>query len=122
MSHINSTGEPTQQDEPIAVIGIACRFPGNANTPSKLKDLIRAPYDLSKTVPANRFDTTSFFHADNAHHGTTNANKAYFLEEDLQQFDPAFFNVQASEADAMDPQQRLLMEVVYESLYDRQSV
>lgn len=118
MSYSHDPAISTQQEEPIAVIGIACRFPGGANTPSKLKDLIHAPYDLSRTVPANRFDTKSFFHTDNAHHGTTNANRAYFLEEDVLRFDPAFFNVQASEADAMDPQQRLLMEVVYESLYD----
>ncbi|KAF2682692.1 hypothetical protein K458DRAFT_453848 [Lentithecium fluviatile CBS 122367] len=113
MSIFNRTEQPV---EPIAIIGIACRFPGGANTPSKLKDLIQSPYDLSKTVPANRFDTTSFFHSDPSHHGTTNANKAYFLDEDIRNFDTAFFNVQASEADAMDPQQRLLMEVVYESL------
>lgn len=107
-----------QQEEPIAIIGTACRFPGGANTPLKLKNLIQSPYDLSKTVPANRFNPSGFFHSDPSHHGTTNANKAYFLEEDIYNFDTAFFNVQASEADAIDPQQRLLMEVVYESLYD----
>ncbi|KAH7062709.1 hypothetical protein BKA63DRAFT_573005 [Paraphoma chrysanthemicola] len=103
-------------DEPIAIIGVACRFPGGANTTSKLKDLIQSPCDLSRTVPATRFDTTSFFHSDSSHHGTTNANKAYFLDDDINHFDAPFFNVQASEADAMDPQQRLLMEVVYESM------
>ncbi|KAH8726360.1 hypothetical protein GQ44DRAFT_613908 [Phaeosphaeriaceae sp. PMI808] len=105
-----------QQEEPIAIIGLACRFPGGANTPLKLKDLIETPYDLSKTVPADRFDTTSFFHAQSSHHGTTNSNKAYFLDDEVRHFDTAFFNIQASEADAIDPQQRLLMEVVYESL------
>lgn len=103
-------------EEPIAIIGVACRFPGGANSPEKLRDLIHEPCDLSKTVPANRFDTTSYFHKDSAHHGTTNSTKAYFLDEDIRQFDAAFFNVQASEADAIDPQQRMLMEVVYESL------
>lgn len=107
-----------ENQEPIAIIGVACRFPGGANTPSKLKDLIQSPYDLSRTVPSTRFDATSFFHSDPSHHGTTNTSKAYFLDEDISQFDTAFFNIQASEANAVDPQQRLLMEVVYDSLYD----
>lgn len=107
-----------QQEESIAIVGVACRFPGGANTPLKLKDLIQSPHDLSRTVPASRFDTASFFHSDPSHHGTTNANKAYFLDDDINHFDAPFFNVQSSEADAIDPQQRLLMEVVYESLYD----
>lgn len=55
---------------------------------------------------------------DRTRHGTTNANKAYFLDDDINHFDAPLFDVQASEADAIDPQQRLLMEVVYNSLYD----
>lgn len=115
MPSANRTGH---EGEPIAIVGVACRFPGGANTPSKLKDLVESPRDLSRTVPADRFDAKSFFHSDSSHHGTTNANKAYFLEDDINHFDAPFFNVHASEADAIDPQQRLLMEVVYESLYD----
>ncbi|KAE8858945.1 hypothetical protein PTNB73_08425 [Pyrenophora teres f. teres] len=113
---MHSHNRTEQQDEPIAIIGVACRFPGGANTPSKLRDLIHSPHDLSRTIPANRFDTKSFFHSNSSHHGTTNADKAYFLDDDVSHFDAPFFNIQASEADAIDPQQRLLMEVVYESL------
>ncbi|KAF1957271.1 hypothetical protein CC80DRAFT_592570 [Byssothecium circinans] len=113
---MTSANRAEQEGEPIAIVGVACRFPGGANTPSKLKVLIESPHNLSRTVPATRFDAKSFFHSDPSHHGTTNANKAYFLEDDINHFDAPFFNVQASEADAIDPQQRLLMEVVYESL------
>lgn len=108
--------QKSDQDEPIAIIGTACRFPGGADSPSKLWELLRSPHDLSQPVPADRFDSTSFFHTDGSHHGTTNANKAYFLEEDISRFDNAFFNIQPGEVDAIDPQQRVLMEVVYEAL------
>ncbi|TRX87742.1 hypothetical protein FHL15_011367 [Xylaria flabelliformis] len=102
--------------EPIAVVGAGCRFPGGANTLSKLWDLIRQPYDLATTPPTSRFDVNAFYHVDGAHHGTTNATKSYFLSRDIGLFDAAFFNIQAAEAEAMDPQQRLLLEVVYDAL------
>jgi hybrid polyketide synthase/nonribosomal peptide synthetase ACE1 len=113
---MSSANRIERHEEPIAIIGVACRFPGGVNTPAKLRDLIQSPHDLSRNVPATRFNTRSFFHPDSSHHGTTNANKGYFLDDDISHFDAPFFNVQASEADAIDPQQRLLMEVVYESL------
>ncbi|KAK4033573.1 BcPKS5, polyketide synthase [Parachaetomium inaequale] len=105
-----------QNQEPIAVIGMACRFPGGCDSPSKLWDLLRAPRDLTQRIPADRFDIAGFYHSNGSHHGATDAQKAYFLEQDVTQFDNAFFNVPAAEAEAMDPQQRLLMETVYDSL------
>jgi len=102
--------------EPIAIIGTGCRFPGGASTPSKLWDLLVKPRDLTGSPPRNRFDGDAFFHADGTHHGTTNATKSYYLDEDVSHFDAAFFNIQAAEAESMDPQQRLLLEVVYDGL------
>ncbi|KAL6903335.1 BcPKS5, polyketide synthase [Trichoderma evansii] len=104
------------EQEPIAIIGMACRFPGGSDSPSKLWDLIQSPRDLSKRVPADRFDTTGFFHANGSQHGATNAPNAYFIEEDVTRFDNTFFNIQPAEAEAIDPQQRLVMETVYDSL------
>lgn len=49
------------EKEPIAVIGMACRFPGGSDSPSKLWDLLESPRDLSKCVPTNRFDSTGYF-------------------------------------------------------------
>ena len=103
--------------EPIAVIGMACRFPGSSDSPSKLWDLLKSPRNLSKRVPVDRFDVTGFHHANGSQHGATDATNAYFIEDDVTRFDSAFFNIQPAEAEAIDPQQRLLMETVYDSMY-----
>ncbi|KAI1312188.1 thiolase-like protein [Xylaria venustula] len=105
-----------QQQEPIAIVGSSCRFPGGANSPSALWKLLERPRDLCKDIPKDRFDTTRFYHPDGSHHGTTNVRQSYFLEEDIRAFDAAFFNINPNEADSIDPQQRLLMETVYEAL------
>ncbi|ENH63773.1 Lovastatin nonaketide synthase [Fusarium oxysporum f. sp. cubense race 1] len=103
-------------NEPIAVIGSACRFPGDSSSPSKLWDLLKSPRDLLTKVPSNRYNADAFYHADSKHHGTTNVRHSYFLNEDPARFDNNFFNIQPGEAEAIDPQQRLLMEVVYQGL------
>ncbi|KAL1618817.1 putative Hybrid PKS-NRPS biosynthetic cluster [Neofusicoccum ribis] len=105
-----------QRNEPIAVIGSACQFPGQSTTPSKLWELLRAPRDLLQTIPSDRFNAESWYHEDSAHHGTSNVTKSYFLAEDPTAFDSQFFNIPPKECEAIDPQQRLLMETVYDSL------
>ncbi|KAJ5815884.1 hypothetical protein N7447_008117 [Penicillium robsamsonii] len=102
--------------EPVAIIGTGCRFPGGASSPSKLWELLQNPRDIARKVPANRFNINAFYHPDGDHHGTTNVQESYFLDEDIKAFDAAFFNISPTEAVAMDPQQRLLLETVYESL------
>ncbi|KAJ5579714.1 uncharacterized protein N7459_005699, partial [Penicillium hispanicum] len=104
------------QEEPIAIVGSACRFPGGANSPSALWKLLQNPRDLSQVIPKDRFDTTGWYHPDGSHHGTTNVRHSYLLEEDARVFDAAFFSISPNEADSIDPQQRLLMEAVYEAL------
>lgn len=101
--------------EPIAIIGAAQRFPGGANTPSKLWDLLTSGKDLTREPPAERLNLRKFHHSDGEHHGSTNVSKSYFLDEDPGLFDAAFFNISPLEAEAMDPQQRLLLETVYEA-------
>lgn len=105
-----------RRNEPIAVVGSGCRFPGSATSPSKLWELLKAPRDLVKKVPKERFNVDAFYHPDGSHHGRTNAQYAYFLDEDPYIFDPGFFNIPPSEVDTIDPQQRLLLETVYESI------
>ncbi|KAJ5951279.1 uncharacterized protein N7479_009692 [Penicillium vulpinum] len=102
--------------EPIAIIGTACRFPGGCDSPSKLWELLKNPRDISKKVPLDRFNVDHYYHPEATHHGTTNATKSYFLEENVAQFDAPFFNIQPMESDAVDPQQRLLLETVYDSI------
>ncbi|KAL9045821.1 MAG: hypothetical protein Q9214_001201 [Letrouitia sp. 1 TL-2023] len=109
----DSTGNP---GEPIAIVGTGCRFPGSANSPSKLWDLLRKPYDLLSTIPSDRFNPDAFYHPDGLHHGTSNVTESYFLQEDHRVFDAGFFSIKPVEAHSIDPQQRVLLETVYESL------
>ncbi|OTA01513.1 hypothetical protein A9Z42_0018340 [Trichoderma parareesei] len=102
--------------EPIAVIGLGCRFPGSSNTPSKLWDLICEKKDILRKIPIDRFNADSYFHEDGERQGLMNVKHAYTLDEDIRAFDASFFKINAREAEAMDPQQRLLLETVYEAL------
>ncbi|KAF1730572.1 Nonribosomal peptide synthetase 14 [Beauveria bassiana] len=102
--------------EPIAIIGIGCRFPGNSTSPSKLWSLLSDPSDLSKYASPTKFNIHGFFHPDGEHHGTTNARKAYWLEQDHRLFDASFFNITPKEAEAIDPQGKILLETVYEAI------
>lgn len=101
--------------EPIAIIGSACRFPGDLSTPSDLWDFLQSPRDLQTEVPKDRFNADAFHHADGSHHGRTNARHGYFLNN-VKTFDAQFFGVQAGEAESMDPQQRQLLEATYDAL------
>ena len=102
--------------EPIAIIGSACRFPGEATTPSKLWDLLQNPRDVVRVIPETRFNPEGFHHEDNMHHGTSNVRHSYLLSEDHRQFDAQFFGIKPVEANSIDPQQRLLLETVFEGL------
>lgn len=102
--------------EPIAIVGSACRFAGDANSPSKLWDLLREPRDVRSEIPESRFSVNGFYHPDGAHHGRSNVKHTYFLNDDPSAFDAEFFGINPIEARAMDPQQRILLETVYEAI------
>lgn len=106
--------------EPIAIIGSGCRFPGNADTPSALWEVLSRPRDLLVDVPEDRFSANGFYHENGRYHGHTNVRKAYFLDNSeknsIRRFDAPFFGISPAEANTMDPQTRLLLETVYESL------
>jgi acyl transferase domain-containing protein len=105
-----------QRNEPIAIVGSACRFAGDASSPSKLWDVLKEPQDLLREIPDSRFNADAFYHPDGSYHGHSNVRHAYLLNEDVAAFDAEFFGIKAAEARAMDPQQRLLMETAYEGL------
>ncbi|TDZ13320.1 Polyketide synthase-nonribosomal peptide synthetase [Colletotrichum orbiculare MAFF 240422] len=106
--------------EPIAIIGSACRFPGESVTPSRLWELLRDPRDVGGPLPRSRFSAEGFHHPDPFHHGHSNVKdmRSYFLSGDSveRQFDASFFGIRAAEAAVLDPQVRLLMETTYEAL------
>ncbi|OWY54922.1 polyketide synthase [Alternaria alternata] len=103
--------------EPIAVIGSACRFPGGANSPHKLWELLRDPRDILREFPDDRLVLSKFYNGNANHHGSTNVrNRSYLLSEDIRAFDAPFFHINPREADGMDPAQRILLEAVYEAL------
>ncbi|THW50357.1 ketoacyl-synt-domain-containing protein [Aureobasidium pullulans] len=105
-------------DEPIAIVGIGCRLPGESNTPSKLwENLLRDGKSAWSEIPKNRFNLDAWYHPDGNRPGSVNTRGGYFLSHDdsLRQFDPSFFGISPLEAASLDPQQRKLLEVVYES-------
>jgi acyl transferase domain-containing protein/acyl carrier protein len=104
------------KNEPIAIIGIGCRFPG-ANDTAAFWQLLRDGVDAIREVPADRFDQHAFYDPDPAAPGKMNTRWGGFLGQ-VDQFDPNFFGISPREALRMDPQQRLLLEVTWEALQD----
>jgi len=102
--------------EPIAIIGIGCRFP-KAKDKKAFWQLLRDGVDAITEVPASRWDVEYFDNFEPATSDKMNIRWGGFLE-DLDQFDPEFFKISPREAMSMDPQQRLLLEVAWEALED----
>jgi acyl transferase domain-containing protein len=110
-----TTSQPYQQ-EPVAVIGFACRLPGGNTTPHKLWDFLRRGGVASNKVPESRFNIDGHWDG-SLKSRTMRPLGGMFLEgTDPADFDASFFEISKGEAISMDPNQRQMLEVVYEGL------
>jgi myxalamid-type polyketide synthase MxaD len=101
--------------EPVAVVGIGCRFPGGVNDPESYWDFLTAGGDGLVDIPHDRWNVEKFYDPDLSP-GTSRVHRGGFLTCPVDEFDAAFFGISPREADHIDPQQRLLLEVTWEAL------
>ncbi|MCV7380588.1 polyketide synthase [Mycobacterium alsense] len=105
---------PARTDEPIAIVAVACRFPG-ATDPEAFWELLAGGVDAIREVPDDRFDIDEFYDPDPDTPGKIYSRFGGFLDE-IDGFDPEFFGISPREAMWIDPQQRLMLETVWEGI------
>lgn len=103
--------------ERIAIVGIGCRYPGDANTPEEFWELIIGKKDALGPIPKDRWDNEGLYAPEWRRVGKISVNRGGFIKN-IDKFDAGFFGISPLEAQRMDPQQRMLLEVSYETVED----
>ncbi|RMZ80449.1 hypothetical protein DV737_g3022, partial [Chaetothyriales sp. CBS 132003] len=101
--------------EPIAIVGMSCRFPSEAKSVPGLWEMMTKARKGHSKIPADRFNADTWYHPSHDRRGAVNVKHGFFLEDDISLFDAPFFSITAKEASGMDPMQRILLEVSYET-------
>src|SRR3954449_13528937 len=101
--------------EPVAVVGIGCRFPGGVVGPEAYWTFLANGGDAISEIPSERWDADAFYDQDSFAPGRMSSKWGGFLS-DVAGFDADFFGISPREAEAMDPQQRVMLEVAWEAL------
>ncbi|MEM7130014.1 MAG: beta-ketoacyl synthase N-terminal-like domain-containing protein [Chloroflexota bacterium] len=109
-----SEATKSQKNEPIAIIGLGCRFPGEADTPAEFWQMLCDGVDAIREVPAGRWDEDEYYDPEPNVPGKMYTQRGGFLEQ-VDTFDPQFFGISPREAASLDPQQRMLLEVSWEA-------
>jgi acyl transferase domain-containing protein len=104
-----------RRNEPIAVVGMACRFPGDSNSPEEFWDFLKADSDGIVAVPKDRYNVDDFFEEDMSSTLTMNTRWGGYVK-DVDKFDAGFFGISKREAAAIDPQQRMMLETAWEAM------
>jgi len=106
------------KNEPIAIIGMGCRFPGDAEDPQSFWKMLCEGRDGVIEVPSERWDVRRFYDPNPAKPGKTYTKHGAYLRQPFDQMDALFFGISPREAESLDPQQRILLEVAWEALED----
>jgi len=101
--------------EDIAIVGMACRFPGGVKSPKEFKNFLLKGGDGISLVPQDRWNNDAYFDADKDKKNRMYVNQGGFLS-DIEMFEPQFFGISPKEAPSIDPQHRWLLELTYEAL------
>ncbi|KAK1144993.1 Type I Iterative Polyketide synthase (PKS) [Aspergillus melleus] len=103
-------GKQNAGPEQLAIVGMACRLPGDVSNPEDFWELCSRGRSAWSPIPESRFNASAFYHPNPDRAGSINTKGGHFLKEDVGLFDAPFFNITLQEARSLDPQQRLALE------------
>ena len=121
----SAAGRPSESSDPvmpIAIVGLAGRYPGDAANPEKLWNLISEARSAMTEIPKDRFNIDAFYHPHNERSGAINVRGGHYMNHQATDaFDAPFFSITPNEAKAMDPQQRMALECSFEAMENGKS-